>query len=196
MRRHRPTARLANVRVRRIDFLNQRAGQAGVVRQVALKNFPAKVHIAEQTVQRVFQFAIRRGRKQGLAHRSPIGSSVQRQFVLTLEVMKEAALGDTGFVADVIDCRRRIPLGPDHMQGRIQQLRLRFVVGSCGHQLLHTVWSVSYLLVGILSREKSSTSAIFFLRGAPISGVCVTRGAPTCWQRRKRGCARCPPFGF
>jgi hypothetical protein len=52
----------------------------------------------------------------------------QRKLFLALEVMEEAALGQPSGQADVIDGRRRIALGTDHLQGRVQDFRLRLVL--------------------------------------------------------------------
>jgi hypothetical protein len=52
--------------------------------------------------------------------------SVQGERFLAVEVMQEPALGEPGSFADVLDERGGIAFGRDYMQGRIEELSLRY----------------------------------------------------------------------
>src|SRR5436190_220460 len=77
------------------------------------------------------------------------------ELLLALEVMEEAALGQAGGAADVVDSSRRIALGADDLYRRIEQLRLRLV--RCrfgGHEF-------TYQLVGMQSSGSISSRSNF-----------------------------------
>jgi hypothetical protein len=67
--------------------------------------------------------------EQAIRHRREMPRGGQRKVFLALEVMEEAALGQPSGQADVIDGGRRIALGTDHLQGRVQEFRLRLGPG-------------------------------------------------------------------
>jgi hypothetical protein len=44
----------------------------------------------------------------------------ERQIFLALEVVKEAAFGEAGFVADILDPGRGVSLRAHHLEGRVE----------------------------------------------------------------------------
>ena len=52
----------------------------------------------------------------------------ERKRLLALEVMEEAALGQPGGQADVIDGHCRVAFGADHLHGGVQNFRFRRVL--------------------------------------------------------------------
>lgn len=76
---------------------------------------------------------VRRGSKKTFSHLAPKIDGGQGQIVFVFEVMKEAALGDPGRMADVIDSRRRTALSADHVERRIEELGLGVVVQLRNH---------------------------------------------------------------
>src|SRR5712675_311090 len=80
---------------------------------------------------------------------------LERELLLALEVMEEAALGQAGRAADVVDSSRRIALGADDLYRRIEQLRLRFMLGGFGGH------KFAYQLVGMQSSDSVSSRSNF-----------------------------------
>jgi hypothetical protein len=68
--------------------------------------------------------------------RPKVGRS-NSEIVLALEVMKEAALRQTGDSADVVNRRRRITLGSDRCQSRVEEFRFRVLPG-LSHNVYYT----------------------------------------------------------
>src|SRR5712692_8308409 len=67
--------------------------------------------------------------------------------------MEETALGELGGFADVLDARRRVPLGADDVQRSVEEPDLGFVLCFVGvHCVPLSQWRVPYQLVGMLSR--------------------------------------------
>ncbi len=79
---------------------------------------------------------IGRGGEQLAGHSGPVIRRRQCQIFLAFEVMKETALGYSRRRADILNPCRRIPLGADYLQRRLQQLRLGWM-RNIGHWL-HT----------------------------------------------------------
>ena len=121
-------ARGANVGVRVVGLLDHRAEQASEVRQRALQDRDAEIHVTQQPLERVGDFLVGRRCKQTVGHRREMGRCGKRKVFLGREMMEEAALGETGGLADVLDARRRVSLGADHLQGGVEEPDLGFVL--------------------------------------------------------------------
>src|SRR5665213_1511998 len=94
-----------------------------------------------------------RGCKKSLGQLAPVGGGRKCEVVLALEVMEEAALGQTCGMADVIHRGRRIALGADHIERCAQQPGFGFVLCVlCHGGRFHTVWYGKYRPDGMLSR--------------------------------------------
>ena len=59
--------------------------------------------------------------------RTPMRHRRQRQIFLAAEMVKEAALGEPGLGANVVDARRAVALGTDDFERRVQKPGFRFV---------------------------------------------------------------------
>ena len=158
LRRVRADVRVArgpNVGVRVVGLLDHRAEQAGELRQRALQDRDAEIHVTQQPVERVGDVLVGGGCKQTVGHRREMGRRGKRQLLLGVEVMEETALGETGGFADVFDARRRIPFGPDDVQGGVEEPDLGFVLcfGRV-HCMLMSQRTAPYRLVGILSSRR------------------------------------------
>src|SRR5262249_46867843 len=105
------------------------AEQTGVKRDLAGKERNAKIDIAEHTIARIGQRTVRRVAKQRRRHGAKALDRGNPERFLGVEVMKEAAFGDPGGGANVIDRAAGIALGPYDVAGRIEQLAAGF--GSC-----------------------------------------------------------------
>ena len=115
--------------MRLIGLLHQGAEQAGELGEFAGEDGLAEFHIADDALARVGQRPIGSGCEQTVGHRGEMRGRGEREFVLALEVMEEAALGQAGGVADVVDRRRSVSLAADHPQGGVEDLCLRLVMG-------------------------------------------------------------------
>jgi hypothetical protein len=85
-----------------------------------------------------------------------VGRSIS-EFVLALEVMKEAALRQTRDGANVINRGRRIALRANDHQSRVEEFRFR-ILPDLHHHHVHTDWLVCYWIV-----SKSQHRARVFL---------------------------------
>src|SRR5262249_8108114 len=106
----------------RIGFLNGRSDQTGVKRDLARKERNAKIDVAEDTITRIGQRTVRRVAKQRRRHGAKALDRGNPERFLAVEVMKEAALGDAGRRANVVDRAAGIALGSYDVAGRIEQL--------------------------------------------------------------------------
>jgi hypothetical protein len=122
----------------RVGFLNQRAEQTCVIWQFALQYLAAKIDVTEQAFERISQLLKGRGSEESFRRRSPKGGGGKREFVLAFEVMKKAAFGHARLVPDVINCGRRVTLGPDDVQRRVQELCFRNMLYWGCHRRVHT----------------------------------------------------------
>ena len=104
-----------------VSFLNHRAQQTGELRQRALQDRDAEIHVTQQPLEGVAGTLVRRSCKQGVGHPREMGRGGQRQLFLAVEVVEEAALGELGGLADVLDASRRIALCADDMQRRVEE---------------------------------------------------------------------------
>src|ERR1035441_7306791 len=116
MRREGLVARGANDGMSVVGFLDEGAEQAGVVRQLAGEDRGAEVDVPEETIQWVLRLMVGRRCKETLGHRSPVGNGGERQVVLALEMMEEAAFGHSGFMTDVVDRGEGIPFRSEDME--------------------------------------------------------------------------------
>jgi hypothetical protein len=124
-----------------VSFLHHRTEEAGELGQAAVEQGRAKIDVAEQPRPRVWQRAVGRRGEGGLGGRGEVLGGGERELFLACEMMEEAALGQPGGRADVVDGRGGVALGADHMQRRVQQPGLRRVLTTClGH--FHTLWLV------------------------------------------------------
>jgi len=106
--------------MRVVDFLNHGPDETCEVRQVALQNCFAEVHIRKQPLERIGQLAVGRGGEEGAGHVSPIRSRRESQVLLAFEVMEEAALGQPRRFANILNACGCIALGADDVQGRVE----------------------------------------------------------------------------
>jgi len=142
-------AGIADGRMRLMDFLHRGAGEAGELARLATDERLAEIDVGEQAVQRIRQFAVGgRGEQVGRRRTPPLDGG-ERQVFLAVEVMKEAAFGEAGGGANVVDARRRIAFGADNAYRRVDKLDLGLVLG-LGH-VIPTSRYDRYRLDGMLS---------------------------------------------
>ncbi len=90
-------------RVRVVDLLRHGADEAGKVRRFALQESLAKVHVGQQPIERIRGLVIGRcGEDAEVTSLQVIGRR-QSQFLLAVEVVEEASLGQFRRLADVLD---------------------------------------------------------------------------------------------
>ena len=126
MFRHAAIARRPDVRMRGIDFLDQRAHQAGVLGDLALQHRCAELDIAEQALTGIGAGGVRRGLKNRRGHRLEMLRGRDAKLLLASEVVEEAALRHARGGANIVHRRRRIAFGADNVARGVQQLGSRF----------------------------------------------------------------------
>ena len=72
---------------------------------------------------------IGRGGEKAACDFAPVFGRRQGQRFLAVEMMEEAALGQAGCLADILNARGRVAFGTDHVQRRVEEPGLRFVSG-------------------------------------------------------------------
>ena len=112
---------LAQSRVGGEGFLHHRAQQAGEFGRLALQQLRAEVDVGQQADPRVNGLLVGRLGEQRAGHRVPVRHRAQRQVVLGLEVVEEAALGDAGGGADVVHRGGVVALAADGLQRGAEQ---------------------------------------------------------------------------
>src|ERR1700733_9743592 len=122
-------AGLTEGRMRVVDLLHHGSCQTGEVGEFAAQQSFAKIHIRQQAVERVGMVAVGRGSEKSFRAFNPIVDGGQGQPFLAFEVIEEAALGEPGSLADVLDARSGVALGADDVHGRTEEPGLRFVSG-------------------------------------------------------------------
>src|ERR1700722_14541269 len=100
--------RLANLRVRAIDLLHQRAEKTGELGDFALEELLAKIEVAQDPMERIAVLLVRRAAEKDRWCVGPVVRRSDRKRLLALEMVKECALGDAGLDTKLIDRRRRI----------------------------------------------------------------------------------------
>jgi hypothetical protein len=118
MRTDMRVAGFANGRMGLEDLLHHRAKQAGEFRQATLKNRHPEIDVTQKALQGIMQSAIGSPCKQAVRHRRKMTGGGERERFLALEVMEEAALGQPGGQANVIDGHCRVAFGTDRLRRR------------------------------------------------------------------------------
>ena len=120
--------RLADERMRFVDFLHHGAEEASELGQSALEDRLAKIDVAEEAIHGVGQGAIGRCCEYAVGHRRKMPGGRDRQFILAFEMVEETAFGDARSVANVVDCGGRITFGADNHQCCIEKFHLRIAL--------------------------------------------------------------------
>src|SRR5690606_3667761 len=97
-----PFTRVSNRGRRFIGLLHHGADEASELRNLSLKERLAKADIGEDAIERICVLVIRRLRKKLSRHFGPVVRRSHSKFILTLEVMKESALGHASCLAKLI----------------------------------------------------------------------------------------------
>jgi len=118
-------AGLADCRMRLVGLLHHGAQETGEFGQRPLQERLAKLHIAQEAIDRVNELPIGCGGKQTVRQRRKMPGRRYRQIFLGREVMEECALGHPGALADVIHRGCRVTPGADDIHGRVQQFGFR-----------------------------------------------------------------------
>src|ERR1039457_1104177 len=121
MRGERMLAGGADVGVGRVGLLDKGAEQAGVVGQFAGEDGGAEVEVAEQAVDGVLGVVVGRGGEESSGALFPVVDGGESEIILGLEVVEEAALGDAGFAADVVDGGGGVAFGANDVEGSMEQ---------------------------------------------------------------------------
>ena len=115
-----------------MGFLDGGAGVAAPLPDVAREQFLAKVHVAEQPVERLGFGMIGRLREELRGAIVPLARRRDGQVFLAGEMVEEAALGDAGGGTDVFDTRGGVAIGAHQVDGGGQQAGSG-ILGSLGH---------------------------------------------------------------
>src|SRR5712691_10529145 len=109
-----------------------------------------------------------------------IGGS-EREVFLALEVVEEAALGQACDLANILDSRRRVSLGANDVQGRVEELLFGLVMDA--HRFHGIPMSVApYQPVGMpLSRKRGDVKRV----GAGIAGSDLGSPSAARWPDRQ-----------
>src|SRR5262249_54235995 len=119
------------------------ADQAGVLRNLAGQHGDAQVDVAENALARILARLIRRRAEQRFGHRFERLDRGNAERFLAVEMMKEAALGQAGGRADVVDRRGRIALGADDIARGGKELAAGLgAVARSDHRIIPTSWYV------------------------------------------------------
>lgn len=102
MARDAASARVTNRGRRLKGFLDQRADEAGEIRQLTLQKRFAKRDVSENSLQRIGMSVIRRTGKQRARHLGPVVRGSDAKVILALKMMKERTLGDARRCAEFI----------------------------------------------------------------------------------------------
>ncbi len=132
--------------MRLVDFLNHGADQAGELRQFALQDRFAEIHVGQKAVQGVGQRLIGRRFEHGTGPSSPILRHRERQVFFGVEMMEEAAFGELSRLADVFNAGGGVALVADDVESRVEELGLGFVSG-----VIIVCRCITYRPVGTLS---------------------------------------------
>src|ERR1700674_428192 len=157
-------ARVAQLRVGRVRFLNDRPGETGKIRELPGQQGLAECQIGEQLIERIRLAVVCCAGKDAVRVLAPVRRSCKCEVVLAVEVMKEAALRHAGRRADIVDARRIVALRANDSQRGVEKLRLGFMRQS-GHGELYPCINPPYRLVGMLSSRLSTTKLIFITPG-------------------------------
>jgi len=105
-----------------VGLLHQRAEETRVVGKLSGQDSGAEVEVSEQAGKRVGWLVIGCGGEEALGHGFPMRNCGEGEVILALEVVKEAALGDAGLKADIVDGGRSIPFGTDGLESCVEEL--------------------------------------------------------------------------
>jgi len=127
--------------MRGVNFLNRRAKQAGVVRDIPLQHRSAEIDVAEHAVARIGIGVIGSRAEQRRGHRPELLDGCNAEPLLAFEMVEEGALGHARRSTDIVHRGGRVTLRANDIAGGIEQPGPRFgaVVGS-GHLLIPTGW--------------------------------------------------------
>ena len=130
-------ARFADGGMGFVNLLNHGAEQTGVLRKLTPKDRFAEVHVAEKAFERVRKNLIGSRGEDAFGKGGEMLRGGQRQVFFAREVMKEAALGEAGSLADVLNARGGIPLGANDIEGGIEDSCPGIVMslGQSGHRV-------------------------------------------------------------
>ncbi len=115
-------AGFADGRVGLIHFLNHGSDEAGEVGQIALEDGLAEIDVGEEAVEGIGEELIGSGCEEAAGDAVPVVGGGERELFLALEVMEEAAFGEAGGLADVLDACCRVAFGADDVEGGVEQL--------------------------------------------------------------------------
>ena len=116
-------------RVGVVGLLDEGAEEAGVVGEFAGEDSYAEVEVTEEAVERILGLVIRGGGEEAFGHGAPVGDGGEGEVVFGFEVVEEAALGDSGFAADVVNGSGGVAFGANDMEGSVEQPKARLVWG-------------------------------------------------------------------
>jgi hypothetical protein len=113
-------AGLPDGRMHSVSLLHHGAEQTGEFGQFTSQERLAKLHVAQQSIDRVGQLPIGNGGEQALRQQRKMPGCRYRQLFLALEVMEECPLGHARGLAEVIHRGCRVALGADDIHGCVQ----------------------------------------------------------------------------
>jgi hypothetical protein len=168
-----------------VSLLNHGAEQTREFVQLALQERLAKIHIAQEPIDRVGQRPIRSGGEQAVRPRREVAGRRYRQIFLAREVMEEGALGDACAVAELLHGGPRITPGADDIHGNVQQSCLRTGSGFSGWHAGVDIPSGRYGVKMTGCRDNSRARKRLTRTGAPMRACLIApaRGhKPGLWR--------------
>ena len=136
-------AGLTDCRMRLVGLLHHGAHETGEFGQRPFEERLAKLHIAQEPIDRVSEPPVGCGGEQTVRLRRKMPGRRYRQIFLGREVMEECALGHAGALADVIHRGCRVTPGANDIHGRAQESGFRTGLSFAGwHAIDHTNRSV------------------------------------------------------
>src|SRR5882724_2572599 len=107
-----------------VGLLHHRPQETGELGQLALEDRPAEIDVAEEALHRIGQLAVRRAGEDAVSPRGEVPGRGDRELLLAVEMVEEAALGEPGELAHIVDRRCPVTLGADHPQRGVENAGL------------------------------------------------------------------------